>query len=114
MERGHYNGYRGRSGVQNVLSVVVGALAVLVVLVLLLLLFGQRYIYYTADGVRLDLPFQTEQSVQPPDVSHVVVEILPPAPKEPEPAESVSGDASADAAAVPDGTDSGEGDLQTE
>ena len=113
MERGHYNGYRGRSGAQNVLSVVVGVLAVLVVLVLLLLLFGQRYIYYTADGVRLDLPFLPNQSVQPPDVSQVVVEILPPAPKGPDVSEEGAADPPV-GADVSAGAASGEPEAQTE
>ena len=82
MERGHYDGYRGRSVTQTVLSVIVCILAVLVILSGALLLFGQRYLYYTADGVRLDVPFLTRQSEQAPDVDQVVVEILPPAPKE--------------------------------
>lgn len=114
MERGHYNGYRGRSGTQTVLGVIVGVLAVLVLLVLLLLLFGQRYIYYTADGVRLDLPFLPHQSAQSPDVSQVVVEILPPVPKEPDGSEQEDADVSAGVADGSDGAVTEEREPQTE
>ena len=92
MERGHYNGYRGRSGVQKVLLGVVSVLAALVVLMALVLLLGQSYIYYGADGVHLDLPFLNRQPTPPPDVDHVVVEVLPPAPKEPDLSEPMEGD----------------------
>lgn len=84
MERGRYNGYRGRTGTQKVLLGLVSVLAVLVVLMALVLLLGQRYIYYGADGVHLDLPFLKPDPAPTPDVGQVVVEILPPAPKEPD------------------------------
>lgn len=84
MERGHYNGYRGRTATQKVLLGFVCVLAVLVVLMALVLLLGQRYIYYSADGVHLDLPFLNSEPAPAPDVSDVVVEILPPAPQEPD------------------------------
>ncbi len=73
-----YSGYRGRNGARNVWGVVAGILVVLVVLMVLALLLGQRYLYYGADGVHLDLPFASSES-EKPDVSQVVVEILPPA-----------------------------------
>ena len=78
MGRGRYTGYRGRTGTRNVLHIVAGILAVLLVLLVLMLLLGQRYIYYGTHGVNLDLPFAGGESA-PPDVSNVVVEILPPA-----------------------------------
>lgn len=81
MDRGRYNGYRGHSGTQKVLLGLVSVLAVLVVLMALALLLGQRYIYYGADGVHLDLPFLQRDPAPAPDVDQVVVEILPPAPK---------------------------------
>jgi len=107
MERGRYNGYRGRSGVQKVLLGFVSVLAVLVVLMALVLVLGQRYIYYGADGVHLDLPFLNRQPVTPPDVSHVVVEVLPPAPKEPDLSGQDSGDVSAEGAVLPDSSAGG-------
>ncbi|MBQ3557651.1 MAG: hypothetical protein IJA11_07655 [Oscillospiraceae bacterium] len=107
MERGRYNGYRGRSGVQKVLLGFVSVLAVLVVLMALVLVLGQRYIYYGADGVHLDLPFLNRQPVTPPDVSHVVVEVLPPAPKEPDLSGQDSGDVSAEGAVQPDSSAGG-------
>lgn len=108
MERGRYNGYRGRSGVQKVLLAFVSVLAVLVVMMALVLLLGQRYIYYGADGVRLDLPFLNRRPVTPPDVSHVVVEILPPAPKEqPDRSEREDGDVPAEGTVLPDSSADG-------
>ena len=107
MERGRYNGYRGRSGVQKVLLGFVSVLAVLVVLMALVLVLGQRYIYYGADGVHLDLPFLNRQPVTPPDVSHVVVEVLPPAPKEPDLSGQDSGDVAAEGAVLPDSSAGG-------
>ncbi|MBQ3135148.1 MAG: hypothetical protein IJB75_04980 [Oscillospiraceae bacterium] len=112
MERGRYNGYRGRSGVQKVLLGLVSALAVLVVLVLLLLLFGQRYLYYTADGVRLDLPFLTHRPAPPPDVSQVVVEVLPPAPKPADPTEQEIAGEPNEEAALPDRPVGDEGRIE--
>ena len=84
MDRGPYNGYRGRSGLQKVLLGLVSVLAVLVVGMILAMLLGQRYIYYGADGVHLDLPFMTREPAPAPDVDHVVIEVLPPAPSEPD------------------------------
>lgn len=114
MERGRYNGYRGRNGANNVLSILVGILAVLVVLMALVLLLGQRYIYYGADGVHLDLPFLNRQPAPPPDVSHVVVEILPPAPKPPDQSGQEGADVSAGETVLPDASADSSPQEQTE
>lgn len=102
MERGRYNGYRGRTGTQKVLLGLVSVLAVLVVLMALVLLLGQRYIYYGADGVHLDLPFLKPDPAPAPDVGQVVVEILPPAPKQPDVSQPTPGDVSGEVAEAPE------------
>lgn len=114
MERGHYNGYRGRSNLQKALLGFVSVLAVLVVVLILALLLGQRYIYYGADGVHLDLPFLQRDPAPAPDVSHVVVEILPPAPKEPDVSQSMEGEPADPGADLPDASVPDAGEGQTE
>lgn len=49
-------GYRGRRTVTDILRMIAIALAVVVVLVLAGVVYLQRYMVYTDDGVRLDLP----------------------------------------------------------
>ena len=49
--------YRGRRTVTDVLRVVAVLLAILVAFVLAGLLFGQSFIVYGDNGLRLDLPF---------------------------------------------------------
>ena len=64
MERGRYNGYRGRLGVREILKIAAVVLAVLGVLTAAVLMYAQRYIVYTDDGIRLELPFfQREQTL---------------------------------------------------
>lgn len=113
MERGRYNGYRGRSTTQKVLMGLVSVLAALVVLMALVLLLGQRYIYYGADGVHLDLPFLQQDPAPAPDVGQVVVEILPPAPK-PDLSEQEGVDESAGEPVLPDSSADSAGNEQTE
>lgn len=50
-------GYRGRRTLHDVLKIIAVVLAILVGLVLLGLFLGQRYIFYSEDGLRLELPF---------------------------------------------------------
>lgn len=86
MSRRGYSGYHGRATVRDVLKAVLVVLVVVLVLVLAGLMLGQRYIVYTDDGVRLELPFfQREEQPPSPDQS-VPVDVvqLPGAPK-PEP-----------------------------
>jgi len=84
-------GYRGRRTASDVLKFIAVVLAVLVVMAIVLLLLVQRYLVYTDDGVRLELPpflsfLQTEEEPDGPDLSNVTMVELPaePAP-EPEP-----------------------------
>lgn len=53
---GDYGGYRGRRTITDVLKFIAAALAVLVVLVLAGTLYCQRYIVYTDEGPKLELP----------------------------------------------------------
>lgn len=83
MERGHYNGYRGNTTARNVLRRLLVLLVVLLLLAVIGLLVGQRYIVYTDDGVRLELPFfQREESASAADVSAPLEIIQRPAPSE--------------------------------
>lgn len=93
--RRNVGGYRGRRTSQDILLLIAVALAIVVVVVLGALLMGQRYVVYTDDGLRLDLPFFSVSSssgqlpdpgdvslVEKPDASQEQEE--PPLEKEPE------------------------------
>lgn len=88
MSRRRYSSYHGQTGAKNILKAVACLLVVVLLLVLAGLLFGQRYLVYTDDGVRLELPFfQREQT--PPDTSAPVnVVQLPGKPKPESPVET--------------------------
>ena len=75
MERGHYNGYRGRPGVWEILKITAVLLAVLGVLAVAILMYAQRYIIYTDDGVRLELPFFHREQTEAGNVS-VPVDVI--------------------------------------
>lgn len=67
-------GYRGRRTVTDILRIIAIVLAVAVVLVLAGVIYLQRYMVYTDDGVRLDLPpilqmFRKEREDPPEDTS---------------------------------------------
>lgn len=74
-----YDTYRGRSTATDKLRVTAVILFVLVLLVGAGLLFGQEYIVYTDNGLRLDLPFlQQEEQKQPEkDLENVTVVVEP-------------------------------------
>ena len=99
-------GYRGRRTVTDILRFIAIALAVAVVLAVAGALYLQKYLVYTDDGVRLDLPpflqmFRQEAggkepagSVTPPDPGNVSVVVEPDGsasepPAEPEDRKSV-------------------------
>ena len=85
MRRNRYGGYRGRSSAGNWLRRIAIVLGVLVVLAGGGLLAGQRYIIYTDNGLRLDLPFswQNPSEDELNDIT-VVVEPEEPAQSQPE------------------------------
>lgn len=57
MRRRGYSSYHGRTTVGDILKVIIVVLAVVLVLLVAGLIWGQRYIVYTDNGIRLDLPF---------------------------------------------------------
>ena len=73
---GGVGGYRGRRTITDILRFIAIALAVVLVLVLAGLWFGQEYIVYTDDGLRLELPpflqnmRQERPQKEPGDVSY--------------------------------------------
>lgn len=89
-EYNRYSGYRGRSTTTDKLRVIAITLFVLVLLAIAALLIGQRYIVYTDDGIRLELPFlEREEPKQPPeDLENIEVVVEPLEPEEETPAET--------------------------
>lgn len=67
-----YHSYRGRKSASFWLKWIALVLAILVVLAVAFLLWGQKYISYTDDGLRVDLPFFQSEPKQP-DVSDLDV-----------------------------------------
>lgn len=63
--RGGAGGYRGRRTLTDILKIIAVVLAVLVVLLTALLLAVQRFIVYTEDGIRVDLPFFQREETPP-------------------------------------------------
>ena len=76
MERRGYDGYRGRTRAQTVVRAVVCVVVLLLVLVIVGLLLGQRYIVYTDDGIRLEVPFLQRETATSADVGDVSVQII--------------------------------------
>ena len=67
-------GYRGRRTVTDILRIIAILLAIAVVLLGAGLFFGQRYIIYTDEGMKLDIPFfrqEEKPSHNPGDMSIV-------------------------------------------
>lgn len=76
MSRRGYDGYRGRTGAQTAVRTVVGIVVVLLVLAVVGLLLGQRYIVYTDNGIRLEVPFLDREAAASTEVGDVSVEIV--------------------------------------
>ena len=77
-------GYRGRRSPREILKRVAWLLGILLLLVLLALIAGQRYIVYTDNGIRLELPFLSEPEKKPAPPADPDGLILQEEPKEPE------------------------------
>lgn len=75
MSSRRYNGYRGKNAARNVFRGILCVLIVVLVLAVVGLMVGQRYIIYTDDGVRLELPFFRREEKPPVDQS-VPVDIV--------------------------------------
>lgn len=109
MRRNGYESYHGRSRGRNALKVLIGVLLVLLVLSVAALFFLEPYIRYSADGVRVELPFfggsETETEPDPP-AGTVPIQITTPEPTPsptPEPEVDFRG-VQLPAAALTDGT----------
>ena len=84
MRRNGYESYHGRSRGRNALKVLIGVLLVLLVLSVAALFFLEPYIRYSADGVRLELPFFDGGQTEPdPPAGTVPIQITTPEPTPP-------------------------------
>ena len=61
MRRNSYDSYHGRNRFATFLKILIAILLVFLVVVLAALFFLEPYIVYSADGVRLELPFFQNQ-----------------------------------------------------
>ncbi len=90
MNPNDFGGYRGRTTASEVLRVIIIILVILVAAAVALLIYAQRYLVYSDDGVRLELPpflsfLQTgEPEPAGPDPDAAAIVEAPPEP-EPEP-----------------------------
>lgn len=84
---GGYDSYRGRSPMRTFLKGVILLLAAVLVIAVIALLFLQRYIVYSADGIRIDFPFfqNGEASAAPTETPSGPVETAPLVVLTPEP-----------------------------
>ena len=88
-----FGGYRGRRTVTDILRFIAITLTVVVVLVVAGLFFLQKYIVYTPDGPKLQLPalFQREENpggaVSVPDPGSLSIVEQPPVDQPPVPGE---------------------------
>ena len=107
MRRNGYESYHGRSRGRNALKVLIGVLLVLLVLSVAALFFLEPYIHYSADGVRVELPFFGGGQTEPdPPAGTVPIQITTPEPTPsptPEPEVDFRG-VQLPAAALTDGT----------
>lgn len=85
MNQRRYNGYQGRRTAWDVLRVIVCALVVVLILIAAGLMVGQRYLVYTDDGVRLELPFLRQEETASVDASVPVDIVQLPGKTEPQP-----------------------------
>ena len=74
-----YSSYRGRATATDKLRITAIILFILVLLASAALMYGQRYIVYTDDGLRVDLPFLQREEAQKPeeDLGEVKVVVEP-------------------------------------
>lgn len=99
MSRHRYSGYRGRTWLRDAMRLILTLLILLLTLLVAGLMIGQRYIVYTDDGIRLELPFFRREPTPPSDLS-VPVDVvqLPQQPKplpDPHPEADLPADSSA-------------------
>jgi len=77
VKRRRYGGYHGRVTGRDVFRLVLALFLILLVLAAAGLMIGQRYLIYTDEGVRLELPFfgREEASSQEASVSAQIVQL---------------------------------------
>lgn len=80
-----YGSYRGKSAFRTFLKIVAAALALVLILLVGAFFFLQQYVVYSADGVRLELPFLTERDAPPTPSQVIIVETPAPVIVTPEP-----------------------------
>ena len=80
-----YGSYRGRSRLRTVLKTIIVLLAVILVLAVAALLFLQRYMVFSADGVRFELPFLQQDGGDPAEEDPAVLVTEPPVVVTPSP-----------------------------
>ena len=83
--RRRYGSYRGRRTANDVLKATAVVLGILVVLVLGGLVWGQKYIVFTDNGLKLDGPFHLGQEKPPEDIGDISVEVQQPGSLQEEP-----------------------------
>ena len=69
MRRRRYNGYHGRITGRDIFRLATAVLVIVLVLAAVGLMIGQRYLIYTDDGVRLELPFFNREAGRREDIS---------------------------------------------
>lgn len=66
--------YRGRKTTTEILKIIAIVLGIMVAVLLSVLFFTQNYLVYTDDGIRVELPFfSQEEQENPPDVGEVSI-----------------------------------------
>ena len=71
-----YTGYQGRRPGGGALKLLLALLVTVLLLVAVALLVGQRYIVYTDEGVRLELPFARQEQTPPEESASHPVDIV--------------------------------------
>jgi len=69
VRRRRYSGYHGRITGRDLFRLTAALLMIVLVLAAAGLMIGQRYLIYTDDGVRLELPFFNREEGRPEDFS---------------------------------------------
>lgn len=77
MRTSKYSPYRGRSPWKSFFKVLAVIVIILIVLGIAAALYVQQYLVVSSDGVRLDLPFLSQETLSPSDTPSVAVSDTP-------------------------------------